>query len=564
MSKGKTWERAILIARYFDLDTLQKIGQELGVDITGIDGDIGRWKVAMKIAKSCNDEQLKELWKYHILPSIEVFRGRWYTVTRDGVFLIESTEDKVREDLERALEQGGSKAYAFLKALVELGGTAKFKEITRKMETILKESVWPTFTLNILRKYDLIFETGSRENPMKAIPPEILPIVKQALSEYKEEFKQMWEREEKKQELSTELAREEVQKVERMDAKLQEYLQELNIQEIKSFGSDLTIVELEEKFRDFFGRTFMDPLLSLIQQYSICDASILSPSFKRTRLKTGFNLAFFGDPGTGKTFASVDIIKGSEVVPAFGIPGRNRYCSGMTPAAFIRIAEAYEGKRFNFLVPEFREWFTHSSSMAEYLKLALERKPIKYETARNTVNSYEFTSFFNVNYNVSIGDTAWSSLSRDPHFRALRDRLLCKLHRMTMDRYKAISDSQMELLMRGKEEMEAFAHKIRDHLTLIFAVENGLHDSDIPKKRIKLKAEFLKRLRQVRNEILSEVEQPPFSPRLEKRVLQIACSIALLEYFHSDEPIITVSEAAYNFAEKVFKKEVQTRMRERL
>ena len=165
--------------------------------------------------------------------------------------------------------------------------------------------------------------------------------------------------------MSTEDARSEADKVMNKDRKFHRYLDGISLENVREFGKDFSIANLGDRFEEWFGETYIDLLFSLIQQYSMSEAEILSPDGDPTDLQTGFNLAFFGDPGTGKTFASVDLILGSDEVPAFGIPGRNRYCSGMTPAAFIRRAEAYEGRRFNFIVPEFREWFTHSSSMAE-------------------------------------------------------------------------------------------------------------------------------------------------------------------------------------------------------
>lgn len=567
MLEGKVWERALLLSRYFDLDTLREIARELAIDLQGTRKGADRWPIAVKVAKSCTDDQLLTYWQDHISPSIDLFRGQWYTVSQKGKLRLKGSVEELKRDIQAALQQGGLKAYTFLKVLVEHDGTAEFKTIAREMEQLMDERVWPTYPLTLLKKFDLVFDTGSNRYPTKTLPGEILPIVKQELENVREEMEDMKEEKKRKQIVSTELARKEVKKVESMDQTLRQFLQAINLDEVTSFGRDLSIAELEEKFQEFFGESYMDPLLSLVQQYSIADAIILSPELKKTQLRTGFNLAFFGDPGTGKTFASVDVIKGSDIVPAFGIPGRNRYCSGMTPAAFIRLAEAYEGKRFNFLVPEFREWFTHSSSMAEYLKLALERKPIKYETAKETVNSYEFSSFFNVNYNVSVGQQSWNSLSRDSHFRALRDRLLCKLHRMTMDRYKAISDNQLDLLLRGKEQIKSFARKIRQHVAMIFALEQQgtpMIQTNLSQKQIKLNERVVHLLKRTRNELLSDVDQPPFSPRLEKRVLQLACSATLLEYFKTDETIIEVSDAAFNFAQKVFKEEIRTRIQEKM
>ena len=53
-----------------------------------------------------------------------------------------------------------------------------------------------------------------------------------------------------------------------------------------------------------------------------------------------------------------------------------------------------------------------------------------------------------------------------------------------------------------------------------------------------------------------------FSPRLEKRVLKLACSATLLEYFRSDGEVLEVSDVACRFAEEVFDREIETRMLE--
>jgi len=100
---------------------------------------------------------------------------------------------------------------------------------------------------------------------------------------------------------------------------------------------------------------------------------ITNAGFRATN--TGFNLALFGEPGTGKTFATKDMIFGNEnfsVLP-HGLPGVNRYCGGMTPAKFIAIGEAYAGRRFNFIITEFNDWFK-CRGMVEPLKLAMERR----------------------------------------------------------------------------------------------------------------------------------------------------------------------------------------------
>ena len=101
---------------------------------------------------------------------------------------------------------------------------------------------------------------------------------------------------------------------------------------------------------------FFDHLLTITQQYSICDVEVITGDCERA-LNIGFNLALFGEPGTGKTFATKDMILGNESqnVPPHGLPGLNRYCGGMTPAKFIAIGEAYQDRRFNFIITEFND-----------------------------------------------------------------------------------------------------------------------------------------------------------------------------------------------------------------
>lgn len=123
------------------------------------------------------------------------------------------------------------------------------------------------------------------------------------------------------------------------------------------------------------------------------NVEIITKTGKST-MKTGFNLALFGEPGTGKTFATYNIICGNpnKGIPAHGLPGKNRYCGGITPVKFIEIGKAYEGRIFNFIVTEFNDWF-QTKGMVEPLKLAMERGQIRRETARGIIGPYRFDSF---------------------------------------------------------------------------------------------------------------------------------------------------------------------------
>ncbi|EQD68435.1 hypothetical protein B2A_00439, partial [mine drainage metagenome] len=68
------------------------------------------------------------------------------------------------------------------------------------------------------------------------------------------------------------------------------------------------------------------------------DAPLVAPTGRVTGT-TGFHLALFGPPGTGKTFSIDDLIRGNPRtgVPSHGLPGRNRYCGGITPVQFLHV-----------------------------------------------------------------------------------------------------------------------------------------------------------------------------------------------------------------------------------
>ena len=58
---------------------------------------------------------------------------------------------------------------------------------------------------------------------------------------------------------------------------------------------------------------------------------------------------------------------------------------------------------------------------------------------------------------------------KDPNFNAIEDRMLCRLHVLTKERYEALAEAQMKV-WRGEVKYE-LAQKIKDHLTLVYAIE---------------------------------------------------------------------------------------------
>lgn len=365
---------------------------------------------------------------------------------------------------------------------------------------------------------------------------------------------------------------EEFKTIERMEKEFNGYLDSIlqnRLEETIKFGKSLSAIDLAVYLVKNFGKIlFFDPLLTLAQQYSIADVEIVNEAGSISG-RTGFNLALFGDPGTGKTFAAKDFIIGDpdKGIPAHGLPGRNRYCGGITPAKFIQMGRAYEGKKYVFIVTELREWFTHSSGMVEPLKLAMEHCMISKETYREVIEPYKFTSFFSVNYNATIKSGKEYRVSmKDPNFNAVEDRMLCRLHVLTKERYEALAKAQTRA-WRGEVKYE-LAENIRDHLTLIHAIETShpkVKDR-FKRKPILLTNKTIDLIVTTRKTILEHIgykDTLGFSPRLETRTLQLASALSLLSYFkHEDKDVIPMDEHAVRLALRFYVEEAAIRSKE--
>jgi hypothetical protein len=236
----------------------------------------------------------------------------------------------------------------------------------------------------------------------------------------------------------------------------------------------------------------------------------------------------------------------------------------MTPARFIRIGQAYIGKVFNFIVPEFNDWFKYKG-MVEPLKLAMERGEIKYELHRETIGPYRFGCFFSVNYNVATFGRGYEITIQDPNFNAIEDRMLCRLHRLTKQRFVEIAQSQMKLAL-GQIDIEKGARSIRDHLTLVYAIETQhplVRDRWRPKP-VLITPEAFKIIGKAREAILNHIprESVTFSARLEDRAIRFACSASLLNYFQSSSEYIPLSADALNYAIQLYVEEASVRSRQ--
>jgi hypothetical protein len=215
-------------------------------------------------------------------------------------------------------------------------------------------------------------------------------------------------------------------------------------------------------------------------------------------------------------------------------------------------------------VPEFNDWFKYKG-MVEPLKLAMERGEIKYELHREVIGPYRFSNFFSVNYNVATFGRGYEVTVQDPNFNAIEDRMLCRLHRLTKQRFIEIAESQMRLAF-GEIDIEKGARQIRDHLTLVYAIEtkHPLVASRFTPKPVLITPEVYQTIEKARNAILEHIprEYVSFSARLEDRAIRFACAASLLNYFQSSSDYIQVSPDALKYAVQLYVEEASVRSRQ--
>lgn len=357
-----------------------------------------------------------------------------------------------------------------------------------------------------------------------------------------------------------------------MEDSLMNYLKGLlsREQEVKNFAKSIQLNSLCEYFEEYGGMASVDVLLSWAQLFGIADVEVLKPNGEKLTT-TGFHLAYFGDVGTGKTYSSIDFVMGNERIglEPHGIPGRYRYCGGITPYMFIHMGQYYEGEKMVFLVPEFNDWFFHEKGMVERLKLAMEQKPLKYESAHETIGPYVFTSFFNANYNVKIKKKGYKLTVSDPNFNAIEDRCFCRLHKMTKQRFLDIIDSIEKHTLGTHKEIEISPDQIRDHATLIYSINTGIIKDYKPSKVQFSEGQIstiTSAIRIFAEEYMGEDKLIHASPRSIYKCLQLASTLTLPFYFTAkatetpSHRILLVDDRALNMAIEVMIEELTVRM----
>lgn len=566
----KIYERKELLKRAYSISQLFEIGRWLKIpyfDKFLCGWDMNEDEASMEIASRITDDVLKQIFQYHKPRYWAIFMGKHYMLNK-GKLSLEGSRSLIVDGIRRLKSKHGTLGISLLKAIVENDGMIDSSEIRRIAHSTKADEI-----LSDLIKLGILNQSYSDGKYREwSIAREALPVIE---IEIKGKPKEVQTTRgvsvpfnEEKQRIDSLL--EEKLLIDKMDRELEAYVHDLlanRLEKTIRFGKTFNISVLSAYLRDLFGSVlYFDSLLSITQQYGLANVEIIHEGGK-TGKRTGWSLALFGDPGTGKSFATRDMILGKPgaKIPAHGIPGRNRYCGGMTPARFIRIGQAYAGRTFNFIVPEFNDFFKYKG-MVEPLKIAMEQGEIKYELHREVIGPYKFTSFFTVNYNVSVYEKGYTVTIQDPNFRAIEDRMLCRLHRLTKERFLEIAESQMRLAL-GEIDIEKEARAIRDHLTLVYAIEtmHPLVRDRFPYKPIMLTPQVYELIGKARKAILEEIESEvlAFSARLEDRAISFACAASLMEYFSSDEDFILVGQDALKYAIQLYIEEAAIRSQEK-
>ena len=355
--------------------------------------------------------------------------------------------------------------------------------------------------------------------------------------------------------LSTEEAMREYQDVVlRLKTEYEFFVKNVRENDVEEWISQIhSIEDIVEYVKSIMGdKLYMDALLPIIQQYSISNVPIYSSANPERRInQTGFSLAYFGEPGTGKTFATDDLLRGKEEkgVPPHGMIGRLRYAQGMTPKMFIAILEAYQDYPVDWVIPEFKDFFAYRG-MVEKLKLVMERREVRDETRTATIGPYKVTSFFIVNYNTQVNKGRWKSTINDPNFNAVEDRMLCKLFLNTHERRKLIWEN-MKRIAAGKVDYY-LAEPLRKHMTYTYHLLNEQNARVIVDED-----DFIR----IGDDIAEAINKhnAPVSLRIIDRALQIAASSSLVRFLAERENEIWIDKKSLELAKNFVMDEIEAR-----
>ncbi|MEM2673832.1 MAG: hypothetical protein QXG34_03840, partial [Candidatus Bathyarchaeia archaeon] len=337
----KIYERKELLKRAYSISQLFEIGKWLKIpyfDKFLCGWDMNEDEASMEIASRITDDALKQIFQHHKPRYWAIFMGKHYMLNK-GKLSLEGSRSLIVDGIRRIKSKHGTLGISLLKAIVENDGMIDSSEIRRIAHSTKADEI-----LSDLIKLGILNQSYSDGKYREwSIAREALPVIEIEIKGKPKEVQttrgvSVPFNEEKQR---IDLLLEEKLLIDKMDRELEAYVHDLlanRLEKTIRFGKTFNISVLSAYLRDLFGSVlYFDSLLSITQQYGLANVEIIHEGGK-TGKRTGWSLALFGDPGTGKSFATRDMILGkpSAKIPAHGIPGRNRYCGGMTQARFIR------------------------------------------------------------------------------------------------------------------------------------------------------------------------------------------------------------------------------------
>ncbi len=336
-----------------------------------------------------------------------------------------------------------------------------------------------------------------------------------------------------------------------MRNKFTEFVNNISQEELEDLKEQIKdVTDVINYSKHVVGPLYMDVLLPIIQQYSMVDLPIVSTNGRKIT-QSGFSLAYFGEPGTGKTFATDDFIRGNSRlgIPPHGIVGRTRYAEGMTPKKLIAILEAYQNYPVDWIIPEFNDFFRYKG-MVEKLKLVMEQREVSDETKREIIKPYKVTSFFIVNYNTKFSNGKWNTTINDPNFNAIEDRMICKVFINEDIREREIYDN---MVRRVEGTIDWYlSEPLRKHLTYTYHLLKNKSYKIIMNTNDFI--DFGNKIRDFRKKAGVNI-----SNRIILKGVQIAGSASLIKGIFDENKEIYVGETELSLAFEFVREEIETR-----
>jgi len=196
-NEDKLKERYLLLKRIFEGLTLLAIGKDLGDDYCarfderGYDSNYNYFnedEVVKRLANILTDEQLLNISEKYKdkLSTYWSFLGRYYTYDPEKRrLLLESSWDRIREEIHSVYRSVGESVYGILKAFLELKkdwtywSSCKYNPLLFRAEELIGTSRGLKKALDGLRAKGIVsLHKGDIE-----IPPELVPLIKEVIEE---------------------------------------------------------------------------------------------------------------------------------------------------------------------------------------------------------------------------------------------------------------------------------------------------------------------------------------------------------------------------------------------